>query len=331
MKRKAISLLSGGLDSLLASRITLEQGVEVVGVHFTSPLCNGIKEDEGERARRTGAELGIRVLVRDKGEEYLNLVRNPKHGYGKHMNPCIDCRIYMLKLTHRLMLEEGAAFIVTGEVLGQRPMSQRRETMRLIEKESGLEGLIVRPLSAMLFPPTLPEKEGVLDRTKLFAVSGRSRRRQYELIERYGLSQFSSPAGGCLLADPIFARKLRDLFDCGEPFSMRDVGLLRLGRHFRFQGRRLVFGRNKEENDYLEAYWSPPYLLVRPEGFKGPCALVEGGADEGVLKFIAAILAFYGKHQASPVHFDVYDGKVTHCAVERTEIDPEKYRSKEAP
>jgi len=219
---------------------------------------------------------------------------------------------------------------VTGEVLGQRPMSQRRETMRLIERESGLEGLIVRPLSAKLFPPTLPEREGILNRGNLFDVCGRSRRRQYELTEGYGLTQFSCPAGGCLLTDPIFARKLRDLFDHDDTFSLKDIALLRVGRHFRFQGKRLVFGRNQEENDYLEAFRDPPFCLIRPRGFNGPSGVVKGGPDEATLRMIAAIMAFYGRAPNSPVQFDVYDGELTEHSVEALDASPEQYRIKES-
>lgn len=192
MKTKAISLLSGGLDSLLASRIVMNLGIDVIGLHFTSPLCNAIKDDDGRKAIRAGRELGIRVLVRDKGDEYLEVVRNPRHGYGKNMNPCIDCRIYMLRLTSRIMAEEGASFIITGEVLGQRPMSQRKATMNIIENESGLKGLILRPLSAKLFPPTIPEVEGTVDREKLFDVRGRSRMRQYAMTREYGLREYAA-------------------------------------------------------------------------------------------------------------------------------------------
>jgi tRNA-uridine 2-sulfurtransferase len=328
-KSKAVSLLSGGLDSLLASRIVLDLGVEVIGLHFTSPMCNSIADDDGNRALRAGRELGIRVIVRDKGEEYLNIIRNPKHGYGRNMNPCIDCRIYMLHLTRAVMAEEGATFVVTGEVLGQRPMSQRRVTMDMIEKESGLEGLILRPLSARLFPPTLPEKEGIVDRERLYDVSGRSRHRQYKLSQALGLKEFSCPAGGCLLTDPIFAWKLRDLFDHEAAFDMTDVGLLRLGRHFRFEGRRLVFGRNREENDYVEGSWSHPYTLIRPKGFKGPSGIVKGDVDEVTLEFIAAILASYGRESGRPVAFEVYDGETREYAVEPVDIDIEYYRVKE--
>ncbi len=330
MNKKAITLLSGGLDSLLAARMVLDQGIDVVGLHFTSPLCNSIEQDKAERAIRAGAELGIRTIVKDKGDEYLDLVKNPKHGYGKNMNPCIDCRIYMLRMTRVIMESEGESFLVTGEVLGQRPMSQRKETIRLIEKESGLEGLILRPLSAKLFPPTLPEKEGIVNREKLEAISGRSRQYQYLLVRQYGLKEFSGPAGGCLLTDPIFASKLRELFAQEETCSMKDAALLRLGRHFRVNGMKLVLGRNREENEYLESFWSLPYRLVYPADFKGPIGITKGDPDETTRAVIGNIISFYGKSRTSPVVLDVYDGQMTRYTVEKMDIDPEKFRIKEA-
>jgi tRNA-uridine 2-sulfurtransferase len=325
MNRKAVTLLSGGLDSLLAAKAVLEQGIEVVGLHFTSPLCNNIEGDRAESARRAAAELGIPMVLQDKGEAYLQLVKKPKHGYGKNMNPCIDCRIYMLKLTYEVMMREEASFIVTGEVLGQRPMSQRRDTMALIEKESELHGLIVRPLSAKLFPPTLPETEGILDREKLFAISGRSRQAQFALAEQYGLKEYACPAGGCLLTDPIFSQKLKELFTREENCSMTDISLLRLGRHFRVGEGKLILGRNKEENEYLESSWTPPYRLVYPD-FKGPWGVVKGDMDDRTRGIVGNLIALYAKSKVSPIVFEAFDGKATRFSVEKSEIDPESYR-----
>lgn len=325
MKAKAISLLSGGLDSLLASRIMIDLGIEVVGLHFTSPLCNAIKDDDGHRALRAGKELGIEVIVRDKGEDYLDIIRNPRHGYGKNMNPCIDCRIYMLQLTRHIMDEEGASFVITGEVLGQRPMSQRSATIHLIENESGLKGRILRPLSAKLFPPTIPETEGVVDRTRLFDLGGRSRTRQYEMTREYGLREYAPPGGGCLLTDRIYSRKLRDLLDHDRGFDMTEIGLLRLGRHFRLQGKRFVFGRNKEENDYLEEFLAPPYRLIQPKDFRGPSGIVKGEIDAEVLPLVAGILAAYSKESPRPVVFEVRDAKTREYALQPADVDVSQY------
>jgi tRNA-uridine 2-sulfurtransferase len=329
MKKKAISLLSGGLDSLLASRIVQDLGIEVVGLHFTSPLCNALKDDQGEKALRSGKELSIGVIVQDKGEAYLDVIRSPRFGYGKNMNPCIDCRIYMLRLTRKIMEAEGASFVVTGEVLGQRPMSQQRETINLIEKESGLNGLILRPLSARLFPPTVAEEEGIVDRERLFDVSGRSRRRQYAMTLEYGLKEYAAPGGGCLLTDAIFSRKLRDFLNNDRSFTTKDMGLLRLGRHFRFQGTRFVFGRNQEENEYLEGFRADPYTLIRPADFTGPSGIAKGRLDNPLLTFAAAVMNRYGKNDHSVVTLEVFDGERRELVLEPGTIDTETYRIKE--
>ena len=329
MNRKALVLLSGGLDSLLAAKLILDQGVEVVGLHFTSPLCNALRADAGEAARKSAAELGIPVIVRDKGPEYVEMVRYPRYGRGKNMNPCIDCRIFMFKASHLIMREEGASFIVTGEVLGQRPMSQRRDAMRLIDRESGTEGLVVRPLSAKLFPPTVPEQEGILDREQLLAVAGRGRKEQYDLVDRYQLREFSKPAGGCLLTDRAFSGKLSDLLSSGEDFSMRDIELLRVGRHFRLGATKLVLGRDKEENESVRALWEKPYVLVTPMGFKGPLGITKGMPDDATLGLMANIISSYGKNTMSPVTLELFDSDTRVRQFERTDIDAESYRIKE--
>ncbi len=331
INRKAVSLLSGGLDSLLATKMIIDQDIEVLGLHFTSPICNSIRDDAGDRARMAGAELGIEVMIQDKGEEYLQVVKNPKHGYGKNINPCIDCRIYMLGLTRKIMREENASFIVTGEVLGQRPMSQRRETIHQIEKESCLEGFIIRPLSAHLFAPTLPEAAGIVAREKLLGISGRSRTTQYELVARYGLKHFSRPGGGCLLTDPIYARKLKGALRRNPDCLMEDVSLLRMGRHFHIEGNTLVLGRNQEENEYLESHCRPPYSLLRPKGFKGPSGMIKGEPDERTITTAARIIAFYAKKTTSPVTIETGNGTTVQHAIEWAAINPEQYGIEEAP
>lgn len=326
MKRKAVSLLSGGLDSLIATKIIVEQDIEVEALHFTSPFCNCNKGNKGcgIQAVRTARELGIEVKVRTKGLEYLEIVKKPRHGYGRAMNPCVDCRIFMLKNAKQFMDEIGASFIITGEVLGQRPMSQRRDTICLIEQESGLEGLIVRPLSAKYFSPTIPEQEGIVSREKLLGITGRSRKGQYDFVYSHGLTEFSCPGGGCLLTDPIFARKLKDLFTYQPGFTMRDVALLRIGRHFRL-GRetKLILGRNQEENNRLSSFYEPPSILISPVDFKGPLGLLIGLFNDDVLKQGANILAHYGKNNSFPINVKVNNGMEMVYAVERQHISLE--------
>ena len=330
MKKKAISLISGGLDSILATKLVMEQGVEVTGFHFTSPFSSRKDKEKGARAIKTADELGIELITRHKKDDYLEVLKHPKHGYGKNMNPCIDCRIYMLKITAALMAETGAGFVVTGEVLGQRPMSQRRETIRIIEKESGLEGLIVRPLSGRCFAPTIPEVEGVLDRTRLLGITGRSRNAQYALAEKYSLSEFSRPGGGCLLTDPIFSVKLRELFSKEKDFTLRDIDLLSVGRHFRLgEGIKLIIGRNMEENERLHDLCSAPHVLFSPVDFRGPEALLKGSNDNEIIKIVANIMAFYAKHTSPAFSVESYNGTSQIHTVVRTGENYERFRIQE--
>lgn len=326
MNRRAIALLSGGLDSLLAAKMILDQDMDVVGLHFTSSFATEKGRVRSRQAEHSAAELGIRLIVRDKGAAFLDVLKRPRHGYGKNMNPCIDCRIFMLKIAADIMRDEGASFVVTGEVLGQRPMSQRRAAIGLIERESGLEGLIVRPLSARLFPRSLPESEGVVDRGELLALSGRSRKTQLALAASLGLREYGCPAGGCLLTDPIFAEKLRELLTQEPGAGEKDMELLRMGRHFRIGGRKLVLGRNREENDTLHDLQGEEDVLIQPFNFRGPAGLYRGTPDERTLDVIARLISYYGKHSSSPVVVE-WSGRGTgRHEVEPGEIEVERYR-----
>jgi tRNA-uridine 2-sulfurtransferase len=326
MNAKAISLMSGGLDSVLATKLVLDQGVEVIGLHFISLLCNGIGADKGGMAAKAAVDLGIRLIVQDKGPGFLDLVKKPAHGYGKNMNPCIDCKVFMLRAASEIMRAEGASFVITGEVLGQRPMSQMRQTITLIEKESRLVGQILRPLSAKLFSPSKPEQDGMVDREKLLAISGRARKEQYKLAQMHDIRAFGAPAGGCLLTDPVYSKKLADLLAQAEPFSMKDVALLRIGRHFRINGVKLVLGRNKAENEWLTAFWSPPYTLVYPVFSKGPTGMFKGPVDQAIVKTIMNIVASHSKDVSRTVTLEFFDGRPGRETGERLDIDLERYR-----
>lgn len=328
MNKKALSLLSGGLDSILATKLILEQGIEVVGLHFVSSFCDSRRKDRDNVVVKSASELGIKVLIRDKGAGYVQVLTEPKHGYGKNMNPCIDCRIYMLQEARQVMEAEGASFLVTGEVVGQRPMSQMRHTIRLIEKESGLTGLIVRPLSAKLLPPSEAEGIGIVDRSRFLGIAGRSRRAQYDLVEQYGLKEFSKPAGGCLLTDPIYAKKLKELLREEPDFSMTDVELLKYGRHFRFNGVKLVVGRDKEENEALRNLWEPPYLFAHTGDFKGPSAILKGPVDDHAIAVAGNIISFYAKNGAFPFVLECFDGRTAQWTINRIPVDLEEYRVK---
>jgi tRNA-uridine 2-sulfurtransferase len=300
-QRKAIALLSGGLDSTLAVKVILDQGIAVEALNFTSPFCTCTSKKSGckSEAVRVAEEFKIPIKVVHKGIDYLEIVRNPKHGYGKGMNPCIDCRIYLLKRAKEYMQETGADFVFTGEVLGQRPMSQRRDTLRVIERESGLEGLLLRPLSAKHFQPTIPETEGWVDREKLLSINGRSRKEQMELAAELDVKNYPCPAGGCLLTEVSFVGKIRDIFDHSAELNPRDFRLLKIGRHFRIGERtKVLIGRNEAENELLERAVQPGEAMLRWGGGHGPLAALTGESSEELLARAGQVLLRYTKAEA---------------------------------
>ena len=294
---KAITLLSGGLDSTLAAKVMMEQGIELEALNFLTVFCTCMNREETCLASQKAVEnLGIPLKVFNVSEEYLSVMKHPKHGYGRNMNPCIDCRIFMLKKTKAYMEELGAAFIITGEVLGQRPMSQRKDAMRLIEKEAGLEGFILRPLSAKVLPITVPERERWVDREKLLKIQGRSRKPQIELAEHYGIRDYPCTAGGCLLTDPGFSKRMKDLMLHNPEFSLNDVHLLKMGRHFRLSHLvKLVVGRNEKENQKIQTFAQENDILLKVVSLPGPLSLLRGKPDEGDIEKGAAITVHYSK------------------------------------
>lgn len=299
MKRKAVALISGGLDSILAAKIVMEQGFDIIGLYCTSPFSKSYGREQETHAARVSKAIGIELQIFDMGQEYIELVRSPAHGYGKNVNPCIDCKIFMLKKARTVMEELNSPFVVTGEVLGQRPMSQRRDTFHVIERDADMRGMVLRPLSAKLLPPTQGELNGTVDREKLLSVSGRSRNVQFRLAERYGISGFSPPAGGCLLTDKNFSAKLRDLFEDNIAVNPDDIRLLTLGRHYRFDaGVKIVLGRNNNENNVLMSIASQGYHLFMPQGFPGPVALLNGTPTQDVKQIIGRLIITYSKQVA---------------------------------
>jgi tRNA U34 2-thiouridine synthase MnmA/TrmU len=293
MNPKAIALLSGGLDSTLAVKLILDQGIEVEALNFVTPFCTCNRKGRCE-AKRVAEEFGIPWKTIASTEEFFRVIREPKHGYGSGMNPCLDCRILMFSRARERMEEIGAAFVFTGEVLGQRPMSQHRQAMRIIDRESGLEGRLLRPLSAQLLEPTIPEKEGLVDREKLLAIQGRSRKPQMALAEEHGIADYPCPAGGCLLTDPGFARRMRDLVRSRPDFDLNDVNLLKVGRHFRLSpGAKVVVGRNEEENRRLQILARQGDLIFEVRSCGSPVTLLRGEAGEAEIHRAAAITARY--------------------------------------
>lgn len=297
MGHTVVALISGGLDSVLAAKVIMEQGFDVLGLYFTSAFSKAYGNEKQTHAACVSNALGIDLRIIDMGQEYIDLVRTPVHGYGKNSNPCIDCKIYMLKLAKKAMQEFDAPFAVTGEVLGQRPMSQRRDTFHIIERDADMRGLIVRPLSAALLPPTKAEQEGLIRREKLLSISGRSRTVQLQLAERYGIDGFSTPAGGCLLTDKNFSEKLRDLFADKQAVTSYDIRLLTMGRHFRIDsGNKVILGRNNRENRMLMDLAPCGYHLFTPHGFPGPVALLSGSPDLDINHTVGRLIITYSKH-----------------------------------
>ncbi|RJP75152.1 MAG: hypothetical protein C4532_01000 [Candidatus Abyssobacteria bacterium SURF_17] len=298
-KPRAIALLSGGLDSTLAISIMLDLGVEVEALHFMTIFCNCTsarrQEGCGSEARRVSELLGVKLTQFNVTPEYLSIIKNPKHGRGSSMNPCIDCRIFMFRKAKEYMLKTAADFIVTGEVLGQRPMSQHMRAIRLIERESELEGLVVRPLCAKLLPPSIPEKEGRIDREKMLDIKGRSRKPQIRLAAEKGITDYACPAGGCMLTDKSFGRRLKDLLEHNPDAGMPEMRLLKYGRHFRLaDGTKIIVGRDESENNKLEML-GKGYLKFQVADRLGPVTLAPTDAREEAIKFIAAITARYSQ------------------------------------
>jgi tRNA U34 2-thiouridine synthase MnmA/TrmU len=280
-RTKAVGLLSGGLDSTLAAKLMIEQRVEVYAINFTSLFCTCTPKKSGCAAvvsavKRLGNIPLKQVTLRD---EYLEMVRNPKHGYGSGMNPCIDCRIMKIQKAGEYMRNIGAAFLFTGEVLGQRPMSQHKRALDIIDRESGLKGFILRPLSAAQLEPTIPEIAGLVDRSKLLGISGRSRKKQISLAADKGIIDYPCPAGGCLLTDRNFADKMRDYFTFTKQPTVRDIPLLKIGRHFRLpKGDKIIVARNQYECKSLKNLCRKSDHLLVPIDFKGPTAIIQGSS-----------------------------------------------------
>ena len=290
-----LGLVSGGLDSLTACLLLQLQGVKVIGLNFKSPLCicDKVLSHSECGLNLFYDKLNIEIHTKVKEDDYLKVVRNPKFGYGKNMNPCIDCRIYILKKAKEFMHEIGADFIFTGEVLGQRPKSQNKQALDIVEKEADLEGLLLRPLSAQLLKPTTPENEGLVDRSKLYDIQGRSRKKQLELAREHGLLQNYFACGGCLLTDQSFASRMRDLLEYNDEATMEDVKILKYGRHFRYKNAKIIIGRDKGENTMLLQIKTSSDYVMEARDVVGPITLIHGEVNEEALKFAGKLTLRY--------------------------------------
>jgi len=326
IQRKAIALLSGGLDSLLAVRVIQEQGILVEAVNFYTGFCveghtHAIRKKHKDKNKRNNAlwsaeQLGIKLHIEDISEEYKDIVINPQHGYGANLNPCLDCKIFMVSKA-QLMLnrvremadQSGFDFIITGEVIGQRPKSQRKETMPIIARESGSDDLLVRPLCAKNLPPTRPEKEGWLDREKLYGFSGRNRKPQMALAKEFGFEDYAQPAGGCcFLTDESYSKKLADLWQArGEKkYELDDIMLLKVGRHLRPEPHyKMIVGREEGENNFLTGY-RKEFISIKITSHGGPLTLIDGTPTKDDLQFAARIAARYSQgHSADTVSVEI--------------------------
>jgi len=309
MNRKAVALISGGLDSLLAARLIQQQGIQVEGINFFTGFCveghtHAIRSKDRNRVKRNNAlwvaeQLGIKLHIVDIVEEYKDVVINPKHGYGANLNPCLDCKIFMVRKAHDWIRQQNFDFIITGEVIGQRPMSQRKATMPVIARESGADDRLLRPLCARYLAPTLPEREGWVDRDQLKGFSGRSRKPQIKLAHEFGFEDFAQPAGGCcFLTDQAYSVKLQDLWDNrgGREYELDDIMLLKVGRHIRpSKAYKLIIAREEGETRFLSGYKSQ-FQTIKTVSHAGPLTLVEGAQlDPEQLELACAITARFSQ------------------------------------
>jgi tRNA-specific 2-thiouridylase len=323
---KALALFSGGLDSILACRVIMEQGIAVKALNFITPFCGyhkkGRESEAREHARRT---YGIDLEVIDVGREYTEVVEHPRHGYGKHLNPCVDCKIFFISKARECMSAEGASFLITGEVIGQRPMSQRRDTLRTIEHDSGTEGILLRPLCAQHLPPTIPEKEGWVERTRLLDFAGRGRKSQISLVARYGIKDYPPPAGGCLLTDPNISARLQWVFDNLNDHTFEVMLLTTLGRHFApAEKTLLVVGRDEQENNRIAELGRKEDIELELVSLPGPLSLLRGHASPEIIKIAAAITAYCSKaRNEKQVEVTYRKAGVTDGEVIRVDLLPE--------
>lgn len=326
-QRKAVSLISGGLDSMLATKVIMDQGIHVEGINFFTGFCveghtHAIRKKDKEKEKRNNSlwvaeQLGIKLHIIDISEDYKDVVLNPKHGYGSNLNPCLDCKIFMVNQAKvwSFMEENNFDFIITGEVIGQRPKSQRAETMPIIARESGADDRLLRPLCAKHLPPTLPEREGWVDREKLFDFHGRNRKPQIALANELGFDEYSQPAGGCcFLTDESYSRKLADLWSArGERrYELDDIMLLKVGRHVRpNKNFKLIISREEGENNFLSGY-KREFTTLRPTSHPGALALLDGTPTAEDLELAARIVGRYCKgrnEDTVTIQIDFKDGQ----------------------
>lgn len=336
-QKKAVALISGGLDSLLAVRVMQEQGIYVEGINFYTGFCveghtHAIRKKDQAKPKRNNAlwsaeQLGIKLHIIDIIEEYKDVVFNPRYGYGANLNPCLDCKVFMVKKAREWMLANDFDFIITGEVIGQRPKSQRRDTLPVIQEDSGIDDLLLRPLCAKNLPETQPEKAGWVDRDRLYDFSGRSRKPQIALAKQFGFEDFAQPAGGCcFLTDRAYSVKLQDMWKSrGErQYEIDDIMLLKVGRHIRPKPHfKLIIAREEGEARYLRGY-RKQYDSLKTVSHTGPLALIDGKLEAGDLELAASIVARYCKGRDEPsvtLEWQHLDGQTSELSIKPMPAD----------
>lgn len=334
---KAIALYSGGLDSTLAILAVMKQGIEVKAVTFLNHFGCDISDKSScsKDPFSAAAKFGFEVKLSHLSEKFITIVKSPKFGHGKNMNPCMDCRILMIREAREFMEMTGADFIVTGEVIGQRPMSQRRDALDIIDRETGLRGYVLRPLSAKLLKPTIPEMKGLVNRDLLYGFGGRTRKPQMALAAEFGLIDYPAPASGCLLTEPNYSYRLRELLSCERDPSLEDLNLLRLGRHFRLtESCKVIVGRDERENNAIEASLGTRGFFLRVESHAGPITVIRGDVDDRAIGTAAALCARYSDAKLlSEVTVRVWNGDQvsmrTVTPADRTLIEKHKIERKD--
>ncbi|MET0106958.1 MAG: tRNA (5-methylaminomethyl-2-thiouridylate)-methyltransferase [Sedimenticola sp.] len=311
-QRKAVALISGGLDSLLAAKVIQAQGIHVEGINFFTGFCveghtHAIRKKDRNKPKRNNAlwvaeQLGIKLHIVDIVEEYKDVVYNPKHGYGANLNPCLDCKIFMVQKAHEWIEKHGFDFIITGEVMGQRPMSQRKDTMPVVARDSGADDLLLRPLCARNLPETLPEREGWVDREKLYDFSGRTRKPQMALAKEFGIEDYAQPAGGCcFLTDAQYSKKLADLWQARghKTYEMDDIMLLKVGRHLRPRPNfKVIISREEGEGNFLQGY-RKQFISLKTTSHSGPLALIDGEVSDEDIELAARLVARYSQGKSA--------------------------------
>lgn len=343
-KRKAVALISGGLDSMLAAKVVKDQGITVEGINFYTGFCHSghtsaIRNNKKNKTLRNDAlwvaeQLGIRLHIVDIVEEYKQVLLNPKHGYGKNFNPCLDCKIFMVEKAVEWMQENGFDFIITGEVVGQRPKSQRRETMPIVAKQSGADDRLLRPLCAKLLPPTLPEREGWITRDALYDFHGRNRKPQLALANDLSFTDFAQPAGGCcVLTDPNYTERLADMWQHRgtKEYDIDDIIILKAGRHIRPKPNfKLIVARDESENNFLRGY-RKQFMHLYPASHKGPLVFIDGSVNDEEIYLAAQIVARFSSGRDEPqvtISINPIEGTASQLTVppmNKDQINPEWY------